>query len=44
MKVPWREDQLKMSGSNESLRKSHLNGNTLFNRSPSNTKKSMSSE
>lgn len=44
MKVPWREDQLKMSGSNESLRKSHFNGNTLFNRSPSNTKKSMSSE
>jgi hypothetical protein len=44
MKVPWREDQLKKSGSNESLRKTHLNGSTLLNRSPSNTKKSISSE
>lgn len=45
--VPWRDDQMHKSNSNESLRRSNMGNLTprvsTSNQSPSNTKKSMSS-
>lgn len=45
--VPWRDDQMHKSNSNESLRRSNMGNLTprvsTSNQSPNNTKKSMSS-
>lgn len=43
--VPWREDQIKKSGSNDNLRKSYLiNPRVSASRVPSIGKKSVSSD